>query len=75
MKYVLPPGTSGRGRQLHDRTGREHIKDLLALDRHEWGAIHFYIAACFVSLIIVHIVLHWSWIKNYIKSTFSSTER
>ncbi len=75
MKYVLPPGTSGMGRHLHDGTGREHIKDLLTLDRHEWGTIHFYIAACFVSLIIIHIFLHWPWVKNYIKSKFSLTEK
>ncbi|MHC4601808.1 MAG: DUF4405 domain-containing protein [Planctomycetota bacterium] len=67
MKYILPPGTSGRGRLLHGG-GREHIKELWSMTRHEWGDIHFYLAILFVSFMVVHIILHWSWIKNYFKS-------
>ena len=37
---------------------------------HEWGAIHFYLAVLFVSLMLVHIILHWTWIKNYFTSLF-----
>jgi len=68
MKYILPPGTGGRGRQLHGGAGREPIKDLWSMTRHEWGDIHFYLALLFVILIVVHIILHWGWIKNYCKS-------
>jgi len=68
MKYILPPGTGGRGQILHDGGGREHIKDLWSMTRHEWGDVHFYLALLFVSLMVVHIILHWSWIKNYFKS-------
>lgn len=67
MKYVLPPGTGGRGWRLHGGRGGEHIKTLLSMSRHDWGDIHFYIAVCFVALMIVHTVLHWGWIKNYFK--------
>jgi hypothetical protein len=68
MKYILPPGTGGRGRELHGGLGREHIKTLWSMSRHEWGDIHFYLALLFVILMVVHIILHWSWIKNYFKS-------
>jgi len=68
MKYILPPGTGGLGRRLHGGPGREHIKDFWSMTRHEWGGIHFYLAVLFVVLMVVHIVLHWSWIKNYFKS-------
>ena len=66
--FILPPGTGGRGQLLHDGRGREDIKELWAMTRHEWGDIHFYLAVLFVSLMIVHIVLHWKWIKHYFKS-------
>jgi len=74
IKYVLPPGTGGRGRQLHPGNGREHIKQLWSMTRHEWGDIHFYLAVIFVSLMAVHLILHWNWIKNYFKSLSGSSQ-
>jgi len=68
MKYILPPGTGGRGRRLHEGLGQEHIKDFLSMTRHQWGDIHFYLALLFLILIVVHIILHFKWIKNYFKS-------
>jgi hypothetical protein len=44
------------------------IKYLWSMTRHEWGAIHFYLAFLFVMLMAVHIVLHWTWIKCSLKS-------
>jgi len=70
MKYILPPGTGGRGRQLHEGLGREHIKQLWSMTRHQWGDIQFYLAILFVVLMLLHIILHWAWIKNYLKSLF-----
>lgn len=29
----------------------------------DYGDIHFWISCAFVPLILVHIMLHWSWIK------------
>ena len=68
MEYILPPGTGGRGRILHGGGGGEYIKELWSMTRHEWGDIHFYLAVVFIALMIAHIVLHWTWIKNYFKS-------
>ena len=70
MKYILPPGTGGLGRQLHGGRAKQPIKDLWSMTRHEWGGIHFYLAVLFVILMVVHIILHWGWIKNYFKSLF-----
>jgi len=75
MKYILPPGTGGRGSRLHEGLGREHIKALWSMTRHEWGGIHFYLALLFIILMAVHIILHWSWIKNYFKSLFLKGEK
>ena len=70
IKFVLPPGTGGRGRELTSGRGREEIEQLWSMTRHEWGDIHFYLAVGFVALMVAHIILHWSWIKNYFKSLF-----
>jgi len=75
MKYILPPGTSGLGRDLHGGRGGEHIKELWSMSRHEWGRIHFYLALLFLALMVVHIVLHWNWIKNYFKSLFAFSRK
>jgi hypothetical protein len=72
MKYILPPGSGGVGRVLHGGTGHgTPYKQLWSMTRHEWGSIHFYLAVMFVVLMIIHIILHWTWIKCYVKSVFS----
>ena len=68
MKYVLPPGSGGCGQTLHGGRGREHIKALWSLTRHQWGTIHYCMALAFIVLMVIHIVLHWTWIKTYLKS-------
>jgi hypothetical protein len=68
-RYVLPPGTGGLGREFHGGRGRGiNIKELWSMTRHEWGSIHFYLAVVFVALMIIHLILHWTWIKCYVKS-------
>lgn len=39
-------------------------KYLWELHRHDWGEIHLYLALSFLGLLIVHLILHWSWIKG-----------
>lgn len=75
IRAVLPPGTGGQGRQLHEGLGREHIKTFWSMSRHEWGDVHFYLAVVFVVLVLVHIILHFSWIKNYFKSLFGISRK
>jgi len=70
IKYMLPPGTSGLGRILHGGSGRGvQIEEFWSMTRHEWGNIHFYLAVVFVVLMIIHVILHWTWIKCYVKSS------
>ncbi len=40
----------------------------LGVSRHDWGNIHLWLGATFIVLMLVHIVLHWEWIKSYFKS-------
>ena len=76
MKWVLPPGSGGGGRGFGYgfRGGRGpgpgggQIRQLFGLGRHDWGYVHFILALVFVGLILVHIVLHWKWIKTCARS-------
>lgn len=71
MKYVLPPGSGGRGHGFRGGLEPRQVKELWSMTRHEWGNLHFYFALCFLAFMVVHIVLHWSWIKSYCKSLLS----
>jgi hypothetical protein len=71
MKWVLPPGT-GAGRGYGYRGGRgplpaDQIREVFGLGRRDWGNIHFVLASVFIFLILVHIVLHWTWVRSYVK--------
>ncbi|MBC8288323.1 MAG: DUF4405 domain-containing protein [Nitrospinae bacterium] len=55
VRYILPPGS---GENL----------SVWALTRHEWGEIHFWIAAFLTTVITVHLVLHWRWIVSVIQN-------
>jgi hypothetical protein len=51
LRFVLPPGSRG-GAGL----------SLLGWNRHEWGDFHFWLAVTLVSLVALHLVLHWDWV-------------
>jgi hypothetical protein len=55
LKFSLPPGSGGRGLTLW------------GLGRHDFGTVHFWIAAALGALLIVHLVLHWSWVVGTIR--------
>jgi hypothetical protein len=51
-------------------TVRESAKYFLGLHRHQWGDIHLYLSLVFVLLIIIHLILAWSWIKGKAQNLF-----
>lgn len=57
IKYVL---LSGENRWI--KYGRNVDLSFWGLDRHEWGAIHLWIAITLVALLVLHIILHWNMI-------------
>lgn len=69
MKYILPPGSGGRGYGYRGGAEADRVRQFISMTRHEWGSVHFYLAILFIILMIVHIVLHWNWIKNYLKTS------
>jgi len=71
LKWVLPPGTGGHGQGFRSGRGGEHIKALWSLGRHDWGDVHFVLSVLFVFLMLVHLFLHWTWIRNYFTWAFA----
>lgn len=53
LEFVLPHGRGGDA--------------IWGLSRHDWGAVHFWIAVVFLTTIAVHFVLHWQWITCMVK--------
>jgi hypothetical protein len=49
-------------------------KRILGIGRGEWGDIHLWLGVTFVVLMVVHIILHWSWVKTYFKAMFGHSE-
>lgn len=54
LRFSLPPGTN---RSL----------SLWGLTRHQWGDIHFWLALATVGIILIHLVLHWTWIVSVVR--------
>jgi hypothetical protein len=42
----------------------ETEKYFLGLQRHQWGGFHFALSIAFFALLLVHLVLEWSWIRG-----------
>ncbi len=55
MKFVLVPGY-----QRWEIYGRNVELLFWGLDRHRWGTVHLYIGLFFITLLVLHIVLHWA---------------
>lgn len=53
MAFRLVPGSRG-GRGL----------EALGWDRHEWGDLHTWLSYAFAILLVVHLVLAWTWLKK-----------
>jgi hypothetical protein len=72
IKYILKPGSGGGWR---GGRGGGNIETFLSLRRHEWGSVHFWLALIFVVIIVIHILLHYEWIKIYLQSIFSGDKK
>jgi len=63
IKYVLVPG--------HARWaiyGRNVELFFWGLDRHQWGTVHLTIGLVLITLLVLHIVLHWAMILAIYRS-------
>lgn len=58
IHFVLPPGTG-------------HSLRLFGLGRHDYGEIHFWLAALALGVLVLHIVLHWSFVCGVVAKSFN----
>jgi len=65
MGFVIPEGRLGPGQS----------KFFLGVHRHQWGDIHLWLSLAFTVLVVVHIVLTWSWFKGKAKRLFGKAWR
>jgi len=63
LKFFIPAG----------RAYEETSKFFWGLHRHDWGDIHLILGVAILALVIVHILLHWSWIKATTLRIFGRT--
>ena len=54
MRYVLPPGSG-------------HFTTVWGLDRHQWGAIHFWLAVGLLTILAFHVWVHRRWIVTVVR--------
>jgi len=54
LHYILPPGS---GRTI----------EVLGMNRHEWGDIHFLLSFAFLAVLAVHLFLHTRFIASVLR--------
>ena len=65
LRWVLPPGSGGgHGHGFGGGRGAAETKTLLGLGRHDWGDVHSVLALVFLLLMLLHLYLHWTWIRT-----------
>jgi len=61
LRFPLPPSTN-----------RTH--ELWGLSRHEWGTLHSWASIGLLTVVFVHLLLHWEWIFAMIRRRFTSAQ-
>jgi len=59
LYYFLPAGS-----------GRAGLSVFLSIKRHTWVQLHHWFSFLFITLVAVHVILHWSWISCMTKNVF-----
>ena len=54
LRFALPPGSN---RSLA----------LWGLTRHQWGDLHFWLALAALGVVVIHLVLHWTWVVSVVR--------
>ncbi|MDX9928594.1 MAG: DUF4405 domain-containing protein [Bacteroidales bacterium] len=52
--------------------GRNVDLEFLGLTRHQWGDLHLIVSITFLSLLLLHIILHWTCIECFFRKKIPS---
>jgi cytochrome c553 len=72
LRWPLPPG-SGRLAVESGHPDRGVVL-LWGLDRHQWGALHYWTAVVMAVILVVHLLLHYKWISHMIRGKRSEQD-
>jgi len=64
LGFVIPSGGGPHGE-----------KYLWGLHRHQWGNIHMVLSIALLALVVLHLVLHWNWIRCMTRELFGRRSR
>jgi hypothetical protein len=68
LSYQLPPGSGGEHGMGRGRgAGERPVTLLWGWSRHQWGALHYWIAVGLLAIVAVHLLLHWKWLVAVIR--------
>ena len=54
----------GTGLLLEFRLCEDERGTILGISVEDWSDIHEWVAYLFIALVVLHLVLHWAWIKS-----------
>ena len=43
----------------------------ILFDRHTWDSIHTWTGATMIAIAVIHILIHWKWVKSMVKRTWN----
>lgn len=74
LRYQLPPGSGGLyGRGTGPGEAQRTVLSIWNWTRHDWGAIHYWIACTLLAVLAFHLFLHWRWVVCVVRG--KSTDR
>ena len=68
--FILWLGFPARGDGVGRGGGGSGTLTFWDLSRHTWIDIHDWVAVALVVLVLVHVILHWTWIVRMTKAIF-----
>lgn len=72
LQHQLPPGSGELyGRGVGRGAMQRPVELLWGWTRHEWGAVHYWLAWILLIVLSVHLILHWKWIVSMVRGTKS----
>lgn len=74
LQFKLGHG-SGHGMGSGRGASEREVAALWGLTRHEWGEVHYWVAYALLTVLAVHLILHWKWIFSVVRGKANASSR